>query len=85
MTISSNKIKEAMEILKELPTIALNNQMLNIAKMQKKEELQIFLEHLDANETIIFWYLIQCSYTEGVSDGLDISEHLNKSIRRVVK
>ena len=53
--------------------------------MQKKEGMEIFLEHLDANETIIFWYLIQCSYTEGVSDGLDISEHLNKSIKRVVK
>ena len=43
MTISSNKIKEAMEILKELPTIALNNQMLNIEKMQKNDGMEIFL------------------------------------------
>jgi hypothetical protein len=85
MAIQSKQIKEAIGILKEMPTIALNNQMLNIEKMKEIEEFQIFLKHLDESETITFLYLIQCSYTHGVTDGIDISKDLDQSIKRILK
>lgn len=85
MTISSKQIKEAVDLLSEIPTIAVNNQMLNIEKMKEVKEFQTFLKHLDEHETITFLYLIQCSYTNGASDGMDLSKHIDKIVHGIIK